>query len=72
MEHPRKARGDITELEALREISSVVVHERNVPALLSQVLAILSRRRGMLRGTFTLRHGDVFAIEASTGLDEAE
>ncbi len=60
------------ELNVLREISSIVVHERNVQVLLDRVLECLNRRPGMLRGTFTLRHGDLFVIEASTGLDEAE
>jgi Nif-specific regulatory protein len=61
-----------TELSMLREISTVVLHERKVQDLLQKVLSILSRRKGMLRGTFTLRHGDVFIIEASTGLAEEE
>ncbi len=61
-----------TEIAVLREISTAVVHERNISALLDQVLTILHRQMGMLRGTFTLRQGDVFIIEASHGLDEIE
>ncbi len=61
-----------TEIEVLREISIAVVHERNIPALLNKVLDILHRKMGMIRGTFTLRHGNVFEIEASHGLSESE
>jgi len=61
-----------TEIEVLREISTAVVHERNIPALLNKVLDILHRKMGMIRGTFTLRHGNVFEIEASHGLSESE
>ena len=42
------------EIPVLQEISSVVVRERNVRALLEKVLDILERRMGMLRGTVTL------------------
>ncbi len=59
-------------LAVLSEISSAVVHERNVGALLDKVLEILHRKMGMLRGTFTLRQGEVFTIEASHGLGERE
>ena len=61
-----------TEIAVLQEISSAVVHERNVSCLLDKVLDILNRKMGMLRGTFTLRRGDLFIIEASQGLDENE
>ena len=61
-----------TEIAVLQEISSAVVHERNVGALLGKVLDILNRKMGMVRGTFTLRQGDIFIIEASQGLDENE
>jgi Nif-specific regulatory protein len=61
-----------TEIEVLCEISSAVVHERNITALLEKVLDVLNRKMGMLRGTFTLRKGDVFEIAASHGLSEAE
>ena len=59
-------------LAVLSEISSAVVHERNVKALLDKVLEILHRKMGMLRGAFTLRQGDVFTIEASHGLAAQE
>lgn len=61
-----------TEIAVLQEISSAVVHERNVGALLGKVLDILNRKMGMVRGTFTLRQGNIFIIEASQGLDENE
>ena len=60
------------EIDVLREISSAVVHERHIGALLTKVLDILHQKMGMLRGTFTLRHGDVFEIAASHGLSENE
>ncbi|MDD3952984.1 MAG: sigma-54-dependent Fis family transcriptional regulator, partial [Lentisphaeria bacterium] len=59
-------------LSVLFEISSAVVHERNVQALLDKVLEILNRKMGMLRGTITLRQGDMYIIEASQGLDDVE
>lgn len=61
-----------SEIAVIQEISTAVVHERNVEELLNRVLEILNRKMGMLRGTFTLLHGDVLAIEASQGLDENE
>ena len=60
------------EILVLQEISSAVVHKRNVDALLNEILAVLHRRMGMLRGTITLLHGDTLTIEASHGLDEEE
>ncbi len=59
------------QLAVLQEISSVVVHERNIGKLLDLVLDILNRKMGMLRGVFTLRQGNVFELEASLGLDDA-
>ena len=61
-----------SEMTVLQEISSAIVHERNVDALLDNVLDVLNRRMGMLRGTFTLLYGDMLVIEASQGLDEHE
>ena len=60
------------EIPVLQEISSVVVRERNVRALLEKVLDILERRMGMLRGTVTLLEGDELRIEASRGLEADE
>ena len=47
-----------SEIEVLREITSVIVRERNVRRLLERVLEILERSMGMLRGTFVLLEGD--------------
>ncbi len=60
------------EIQVLCEISSAVVHQRNVDRLMDEVLDILSRKMGMLKATFTLLQGDVFQIAASHGLDETE
>ena len=60
------------EITVLQEISSAIVHERNVDALLHKILEILNRRMGMLRGTFTLLQKDTLHIAASHGLDEEE
>lgn len=60
------------EIPVLQEISSALVRERNVRALLQKVLGILERRMGMLRGTITLLEGDELVIEASSGLDDEE
>ena len=60
------------EIDVLREISFVVLRERQAPQLMNRVLDILSRKMGMVRAALTLRHGDIFQIEASFGLDEAE
>ena len=58
------------EIAVLNSISKTVVHERNIPVLLKTVLDILHREMGLLRGTFTLMHGDTLLIEASNGLTE--
>ena len=56
----------IPEIAVLQEITHVVVHEKNVRQLLDEVIAILERRMGMLRGTITLLEGDELRIEASS------
>ena len=50
-------------ISVIQEISRTVVFERNIGALLQNVLDLLHRRMGMLRGTFTLKHGDELRIE---------
>ena len=50
------------EIAVLREIASAVVRERDVRKLLTEVIAILERTIGMLRGTFTLLGGDELRI----------
>lgn len=60
------------EITVLQEISCAVVHEKDVKALLDNILDVLNHRMGMLRGTFTLLHGDTLTIEGSQGLDDSE
>lgn len=60
------------ELVVLNQISHVLVHQRNVSALIREVLDILYREMGLQRGTITLKRGDMLVIEASNGLTEAE
>ena len=54
-----------SEITVLREIASAVARERNVHKLLEEVIDIIERTMGMLRGTFTLLDGDVLKIAAS-------
>ena len=61
-----------SEIAVLQEITSAVVHERNVRNLLDQVLNILERRMGMIRGTITLLEGDELRIESSSSALNAE
>ena len=60
------------EIAVLNQISHTLVHEHNVSELLRNVLNILHREMGLLRGTITLRHGDTLFIEASNGLTGEE
>lgn len=55
----------LPELEVMREITSVIVQERNVHRLLDRVIELLELRMHMYRGTFALLEGDVLCIEAS-------
>jgi len=50
----------------------VLVRERNVRRLLDEVIDILGRSMGMLRGTITLLEGDELRIEASSRTLNAE
>ena len=61
-----------SEIAVLREITSVVLRERNVRHLLDEVIEILERRMNMLRGTVTLLEGDELRIEASAKRLNAE
>lgn len=66
---------DITfkaELVALEKISSKLVGEENPSVVLNKVLEILTSQIALTRATFTMRHGNVFQIEASTDLDDEE
>ena len=60
------------EMAVLNQISHVIVHQKNVSALMKEALDILHREMGLERGTFTLRKGDYLHIEASHGLSEVE
>ena len=60
------------EMAVLRAISSAIVRERNVRKLLNDVIEILDREMGMLRGTIALLEGDVLKIEASSRQLNAE
>lgn len=60
------------QIQVIQEISSAIIHERDVRTLLEKVLDIIDRKMGMLRGTFALLYGDTLRIAASRGLDEAE
>ena len=61
-----------SEIAVLREIGSVVARGRNVRKLLEEVIVILERSMGMLRGTFTLLEGDELRIVASSRKLNAE
>ncbi len=67
-----KANSPSSEITVLKEVTTAVVRERNVRKLLEEVLEILERRMGMLRGTFALLEGDELRIEASTRQLNAE
>ena len=60
------------EISVLRAISSAVVRERNVRRLFGNVIDILDREMGMLRGTIALLRGDELRIEASARMLNAE
>lgn len=60
------------DIAVLQEISTAVVRERDLRRLLEQVIDILDRSMGMLRGTFTLLEGDELRIEASSKQLNAE
>jgi Nif-specific regulatory protein len=61
-----------SEISVLREITSVLVREKNVRRLLEEVLEILEHQMSMLRGTFTLLEGDELRIEATSRRLNAE
>lgn len=60
------------EMAVLKAISIALVKERNVQRLLNEVIEILAREMGMLRGTVALLEGDELKIEASARLLNAE
>ena len=60
------------DIAVLNRISHLIAQRREVPLMLKEVLSILHVEMGLLRGTFTLREGDMLVIEASEGLSEEE
>lgn len=60
-----------TAIQVVRDISAAIGRERDPECLLGEVLAVLNRQMGMLRGTFALLHDGTLTIEASQGLDDA-
>ena len=56
----------------LNKISHLVARRTSVSEMLKEVLNILHTEIGLLRGTVTLREGDMLVIEASEGLSHAE
>ena len=60
------------EVAVLNKISHLVARRTSVQEMLSEVLKILHVEMGLLRGTVTLREGDVLVIEASEGLSRSE
>lgn len=60
------------EIAVLRAISEAIVRERDVRRLLNEVIDILDREMGMLRGTIALLEGDELRIEASDRMLNAE
>ncbi|MDO5581500.1 MAG: sigma 54-interacting transcriptional regulator [Planctomycetia bacterium] len=60
------------EIEILQEISTAVVHERDIHNIIDSILDILSRKMGMHRATLALCQGDTLQIEVSRGLADTE
>lgn len=60
------------ELSALEIISAHLVGEENPTQALDKVLDVLASGISLTRGTFTMRHGNVFQIEVSKDLDDEE
>lgn len=59
-------------IAVLNKISHLVARRTSVSEMLSEILNILHIEMGLLRGTVTLREGDMLIIEASQGLSAAE
>ena len=60
------------EIALLREVTTAVARGRDVGKLLEDVIEILEKRLGMVRGTVTLLEGDELRIEASARSLNAE
>ncbi len=61
---------DDLEMSVLHRISRAIVRKRSVSELMRETLEILDSEMGLLRGTITMRDGDLLFIEASHGLDD--
>ena len=60
------------EVAVLNKISHLVARRTSITEMLQEVLKILHVEMGLIRGTVTLREGDVLVIEASEGLSRSE
>lgn len=69
---PMNDRTKDVEIAILNRISRAVLHERDVSALLKNVLDAMYKEIGFKRGTFTLLRDDTLYIEASHGLTDQE
>lgn len=70
--HTMNDRTKDVEIAILNRISRAVLHERDVSALLKNVLDAMFKEIGFKRGTFTLLRDDTLYIEASHGLTDQE
>lgn len=59
-------------IAVLKKISLLIAKRSSVSEMISQMLDILHSEMGLLRGTVTLREGDMLVIEASQGLSKSE
>ena len=59
-------------IAVLKKISHLIAKHSPVSEMISQILDILYAEMGFLRGTITLREGDMLVIEASQGLNKNE
>ena len=59
-------------LNALYQISHILLHQHDVSTLLQEVLDILHNEMDFKRATLTLKKNDILVIEASKGLTEEE
>lgn len=67
-----KKTAESPEIALLREVTTAVARGRDVAKLLEDVIDILEKRLGMLRGTVTLLEGDELHIAASARILNAE
>lgn len=59
-------------IAVLKKISHLIAKHSPVSEMISRMLDILYTEMGFLRGTITLREGDMLVIEASQGLNKNE